>query len=135
MVVRTGEFGSSAAPTVNVPIEKVQTGGFGDPNGVKGEGKPNARWPLPVRVHLTCRKAGARVMARAAPRVSRERSQARVSATALPKPGQGDGRSNGSGHSVQTGGFSTRVVAQGRGQGSATGDGSTHHSSGDHLQA
>ncbi len=43
LIVHTGEFGSSATPTVNAPVEKVQTGGFGDPNGVPGQGKPDAR--------------------------------------------------------------------------------------------
>jgi len=40
--VRTGSFssGSSAKPTTNLPPAQVQTGGFGDPNGIKGEGKP-----------------------------------------------------------------------------------------------
>src|SRR6185312_82652 len=38
-VVLTNTFGSSATPTVNAPIQKVQTGGFGDPNGLPGEGK------------------------------------------------------------------------------------------------
>src|SRR5262245_43910878 len=40
--VRTGAFstGSSAKPTTNLPAAQVQTGGFGDPNGIKGEGKP-----------------------------------------------------------------------------------------------
>jgi TonB family protein len=40
--VRTGAFstGSSAKPTMNLPAHEVQTGGFGDPNGIKGEGKP-----------------------------------------------------------------------------------------------
>ena len=40
--VKTGAFstGSSAKPTVNLPAAQVQTGGFGDPNGVKAEGKP-----------------------------------------------------------------------------------------------
>jgi len=40
--VKTGTFstGSSATPTTNLPPQKVQTGGFGDPNGIKGEGKP-----------------------------------------------------------------------------------------------
>src|SRR6185503_11402739 len=40
--IRTGAFstGSSATPTTNLPAAKVQTGGFGDPNGIKGEGKP-----------------------------------------------------------------------------------------------
>jgi TonB family protein len=42
--VRTGAFstGSSAKPTVDLPAHKVQTGGFGDPNGIPGEGKPGA---------------------------------------------------------------------------------------------
>ena len=38
----TGDFGSSATPTVNAPIQKVQTGGFGDPNGLPGTGKEGA---------------------------------------------------------------------------------------------
>src|SRR5215467_6582349 len=40
--IKTGVFstGSSATPTTNLPAQKVQTGGFGDPNGIKGEGKP-----------------------------------------------------------------------------------------------
>src|SRR5579864_1460385 len=43
-LVHTGDFGgSSAPPTVNAAVEKVQTGGFGDPNGLKGQGKPNAK--------------------------------------------------------------------------------------------
>jgi TonB family protein len=44
-LIHTGEFstGSSATPTLNVPVQKVQTGGFGDPNGIKGEGKAGAK--------------------------------------------------------------------------------------------
>jgi len=49
-IVYTGAFGSSATPTVNAPIQKVQTGGFGDPDGLKGQGKDNA--------HLTAAKLG-----------------------------------------------------------------------------
>jgi len=33
--------GSAAAATVVAPVQKVQTGGFGDPNGVPGKGDPN----------------------------------------------------------------------------------------------
>jgi TonB family protein len=33
--------GSGATPTVNLPLNKVQTGGFGDPNGLPGKGDPN----------------------------------------------------------------------------------------------
>src|SRR5271169_1420412 len=44
--VKTGLMtGSSAEPTLDkhVPVEKVQTGGFGDPEGVKGPSDPNKR--------------------------------------------------------------------------------------------
>jgi len=33
--------GSGAVATVNLPLNKVQTGGFGDPNGLPGKGNPN----------------------------------------------------------------------------------------------
>ncbi len=49
-IVYTGAFGSSAAATLNAPIQKVQTGGFGDPDGLKGQGKDNA--------HLAAAKLG-----------------------------------------------------------------------------
>jgi TonB family protein len=41
--VKVGNLGTgSAAPaTVVAPVNKVQTGGFGDPNGVAGKGDPN----------------------------------------------------------------------------------------------
>lgn len=35
--------GSAAPATVNQPIHKVQTGGFGDPEGLPGKGDPNKR--------------------------------------------------------------------------------------------
>ena len=43
--VKTGMLttGSAAPATVNQPIDKVQTGGFGDPHGMPGEGDPNKR--------------------------------------------------------------------------------------------
>jgi TonB family protein len=49
-IVYTGAFGSSATPTISAPIQKVQTGGFGDPDGLKGQGKDSA--------HLTAAKVG-----------------------------------------------------------------------------
>jgi TonB family protein len=55
--VKTGVLstGSAAPATVNKPINQVQTGGFGDPNGLPGKGDPNKRaninqkgsWDLP----------------------------------------------------------------------------------------
>jgi len=43
--VKTGVLGegSSAKPTVKAAVQKVQTGGFGDENGVNGEGHRDAR--------------------------------------------------------------------------------------------
>ncbi|MGA8436601.1 MAG: energy transducer TonB [Candidatus Sulfotelmatobacter sp.] len=43
-LLHTGDFsGSSVAPTVNAAVQKVQTGGFGDPNGLTGTGKQGAK--------------------------------------------------------------------------------------------
>lgn len=43
-LVHTGDFGgSSQKPTVNAAVEKVQTGGFGDPNGLRGTGRQGAK--------------------------------------------------------------------------------------------
>ena len=40
--VKLGNMTGGAAPaTVNAPVDKVQTGGFGDPNGIAGKGDPN----------------------------------------------------------------------------------------------
>src|SRR2546421_10706500 len=41
--VKVGNLGSGSAatPTVVAPLNKVQTGGFGDPNGIAGRGDPN----------------------------------------------------------------------------------------------
>jgi TonB family protein len=43
--VKTGMLstGSAALATVNKPINQVQTGGFGDPNGIPGKGDPHKR--------------------------------------------------------------------------------------------
>jgi TonB family protein len=42
-VIHTGSFGSSATPTQKLAPANVQTGGFGDPNGLPGTGKQGAR--------------------------------------------------------------------------------------------
>jgi TonB family protein len=40
--VKVGNLGSAATPTIKAtPVEKVQTGGFGDENGIAGKGDPN----------------------------------------------------------------------------------------------
>ncbi|MBS1849547.1 MAG: energy transducer TonB [Acidobacteria bacterium] len=122
-VVYTGSFGSSATPTLNAPIEKVQTGGFGDPNGVQGQGKENAR--------LTVAKVGSFDMppgAGSGNGAGGAQGQKGVIASAgfgngIAQSGQGDGRSNGRGTPIQTGGFGAQEVAQGGGRSKAVDNG------------
>jgi TonB family protein len=110
-IVRTGEFGSSATPTLNVAVQKVQTGGFGDPNGVRGEGKPNAR--------LTVASFGSFDLPQGEGQGNGSGGKKGIKGTVasagfgngIAQPGQGDGRSNGRG--VQTGGFANEMIAQG----------------------
>lgn len=46
--VRTGLFGGAAQPvTVKRPLEAVQTGGFGDPNGLPGRGQGDSANDVP----------------------------------------------------------------------------------------
>ena len=114
-LIRTGEFGSSAKPTVNAPIEKVQTGGFGDPNGVKGEGKDNAR--------LTIAKVGGFELPQGPGQGNGAGGAHGIKGTVasagfgngIAVPGNGDGRSNGRGSGVSTGGFGGTQIAQNTG--------------------
>jgi len=41
-IIHTGDFGSSATATLKAAAQDVQTGGFGDPSGIPGQGKPGA---------------------------------------------------------------------------------------------
>jgi len=109
-LVHTGEFGSSATPTVNAPIQKVQTGGFGDTNGLTGTGKENA--------HLTTAKLGSFDLPQGPGTGNGTGGANGIKGTVasagfgngIAQPGQSDGRANGRG--VQTGGFGTQEVAQ-----------------------
>ena len=97
LIVHTGEFGSSATPTVNAPIQKVQTGGFGDPNGIPGQGKPNA--------HLVAANSGAFDLPQGAGTGNGSGGAKGIKGTiasagfgnGIAQGGQGDGRSNGRG--------------------------------------
>ena len=110
-LIHTGEFGSSAAPTVNAPIQKVQTGGFGDPKGLPGTGKEGA--------HLQAAKLGSFELPQGPGTGNGTGGANGIKGTVasagfgngIAQPGQGDGRSNGRG--VATGGFGTQEVAKG----------------------
>jgi TonB family protein len=110
-IVHTGEFGSSATPTVNAPVQKVQTGGFGDPNGLPGRGKPNAKlvannigsFDLPPGPGQGNGSGGANGI--------KGTIASAGFGNGIAQAGNGDGRSNGRG--VQTGGFGSQQLSQG----------------------
>ena len=113
-IIHTGAFGSSATPTVNAPIQKVQTGGFGDPNGLPGEGKQGAK--------LVAAKLGSFDLPEGAGTGNGTGGAKGIKGTiasagfgnGIAQPGQGDGRRNGQG--VQTAGFATQQVAANTGK-------------------
>jgi TonB family protein len=113
-IVHTGSFGSSATPTVNAPIQKVQTGGFGDPNGLPGEGKLGAK--------LTSAKLGSFDLPEGAGTGNGTGGAKGIKGTiasagfgnGIAQPGQGDGRRSGQG--IQTAGFAAQQVATNTGK-------------------
>jgi TonB family protein len=113
-VVYTGSFGSSATPTVNAPIQKVQTGGFGDPNGLPGQGKEGAK--------LVAAKVGSFDLPEGAGTGNGTGGAKGIKGTiasagfgnGVAQPGQGDGRRNGQG--VQAAGFTAEQVATNTGK-------------------
>lgn len=112
-LVHTGDFGgSSAKPTVNATAEKVQTGGFGDPNGLTGAGKQGAKlyaastgsFDMPAGAGQGNGSGGAKGI------------KGTIASTdfgsGIATGGKGDGRSNAS---VATGGFGSEQVVHGTG--------------------
>jgi TonB family protein len=116
VLIHTGDFqGSSVTPTVNAPIQKVQTGGFGDPNGLKpsANSKPGGKliasaagsFDLPVGPGQGNGSGGAKGI--------RGTVASADFGSGIATPGRGDGRSSGRGNAaVQTSGFAAQEVAQ-----------------------
>ena len=111
-LVHTGDFGgSSQKPTVNAAVEKVQTGGFGDDNGLKGTGKQGAKlyaaaaggFDMPVGPGQGNGSGGAKGI--------KGTVASADFGTGIATAGKGDGRSNGAG--VATGGFGAEQVVHG----------------------
>lgn len=107
-IIHTGEFGSSATPTVNAPIQKVQTGGFGDPNGLNGQGR---------QAKLVSAKLGSFDMPAGAGTGNGTGGAQGMKGTiasagfgsGIAQPGQGDGGRSGRG--VQAAGFAAQQIA------------------------
>ncbi|MGA2978412.1 MAG: energy transducer TonB [Terriglobales bacterium] len=116
VLIHTGEFqGSSVAPTVNAPISKVQTGGFGDPNGLKPSenSKPNGKlmaaaagsFDMPVGPGQGNGSGGAKGI--------KGTVASADFGSGVATGGQGDGRRSGRGSAgVQSSGFGSQEVAQ-----------------------
>jgi TonB family protein len=111
-LLHTGDFaGSSVAPTVNAAVQKVQTGGFGDPNGLKGTGKEGAK--------LYAAQAGGFDMPAGPGQGNGSGGAKGIKGTVasadfgngIATGGKGDGRSGGAG--VSTGGFGAEQVVHG----------------------
>ena len=108
-VIYTGSFGSSATPTVNAPAQKVQTGGFGDPNGLPGRGQQGAK--------LTATKLGSFELPEGAGTGNGSGGAKGIKGTiasagfgsGIAQPGQGEGRRSVQG--VQASGFTEPQVA------------------------
>ena len=110
-LLHTGEFaGSSVAPTLNAAVQKVQTGGFGDPNGLKGTGKQGAK--------LYAAQAGSFDMPAGPGQGNGSGGAKGIKGTVasadfgngIATGGNGDGRSNGRGSGISTGGFGSEQV-------------------------
>jgi TonB family protein len=113
LIVHTGEFGSSATPTVNAPIQKVQTGGFGDPNGIPGQGKPNAHLVAASTGSFDLPPGGGSGNGAGGSKGIKGTIASAGFGNGIAQAGQGDGRSNGRGAAVQTAGFAAQQVSQG----------------------
>jgi TonB family protein len=116
VLIHTGEFaGSSVTPTVNAPSEKVQTGGFGDPNGLKpsANSKPNGKliasaagsFDMPVGPGQGNGSGGAKGI--------KGTVASADFGSGVATAGQGDGRRSGRGNAgVQSSGFGSQQIAQ-----------------------
>jgi len=116
VLVHTGEFqGSSVTPTVNAPISKVQTGGFGDPNGLKPSenSKPNGKliasaagsFDMPVGAGQGNGSGGAKGI--------KGTVASADFGSGIATGSQGDGRRSGRGSAgVQSSGFGSQEIAQ-----------------------
>jgi TonB family protein len=108
-IVHTGDFGSSATATLKAAAPNVQTGGFGDPNGIPGQGKPGA--------HLYAANTGAFDLPQGPATGNGTGGAKGLKGTiasagfgkGLAQSSQGDGQSHGS---VQNAGFAPQQVAK-----------------------
>ena len=112
-LVHTGDFGgSSQKPTVNAAVEKVQTGGFGDPNGLPGTGRQGAKlYAAPVGSFDMPAGPGQGNGSGGAKGIKGTVASADFG-SGIATAGNGNGRSNGK---IATGGFGSEQVVHSSG--------------------
>jgi len=106
-IVYTGSFGSSTPPSVDAPVTKVQTGGFGAPDGLTGPGKEDA--------HLPTSRLGSFDLPDGAGKGNGGGGSKGISGT-VTSAGFGNGIALGDGHTqgtVQNAGFGSQELAHG----------------------
>jgi TonB family protein len=108
-LIHTGEFGSSATPTINAPIQKVQTGGFGDPNGLSGQGKQGAKLVSATLGSFDMPEGAGTGNGTGGSKGMKGTIASAGFGNGMAQPGLGDGRRNAQG--VQSAGFSSQQVA------------------------
>lgn len=110
-LLHTGDFtetGSSQKPTVNAAVAQVQTGGFGDPNGIAGTGKSNAKlYAAPTGAFDMPAGPGQGNGSGGAKGIKGTVASADFG-SGVATSGHGDGRGNG--HGVATGSFGSEQV-------------------------
>ncbi len=109
-IVHTGEFGSSATPTVNAPIQRVQTGGFGDPNGVPASNNSKGKVTIASTGSFDLPAGGGQGNGTGGTKGIKGTVASAGFGNGIAQPGQGDGRSNGRG--VQRVDFGSQETAQ-----------------------
>ncbi len=116
VLIHTGDFaGTSVAPTVNAPIAKVQTGEFGDPNGLKpsDNGKPAGKLIASAAGSFDLSVGSGQGNGSGGAKGIKGTVASAGFGSGVATPGRGDGRSSGRGNArVQTSGFSSQEIAQ-----------------------
>src|ERR1039458_2588645 len=116
VLINTGQFqGSSVTPTVNAPIAKVQTGGFGDPNGLKpsANSKTNGKLIAPAAGSFDLPIGAGQGNGSGGAKGIKGTVASADFGNGIASPGRGDGRRSGRGSAgVQTSGFGSQEVAQ-----------------------
>jgi TonB family protein len=105
-VVQSVDLGFAAHPTLKPSVQNIQTGGFTDPNGIAGTGKPNAR--------LTIANTGAFDSSPSSGTKNSTGQHGTVASGGFGSEVAQSGPSHASGQ-LQTGGFSAQAVGQGSG--------------------